>query len=249
MKPPIVSIIIPTYNAASTLEETFKSIISQTYSHYEILVIDGKSTDPTLDIVRKYDTHIKKWISEKDQGIYDAMNKGIEMAKGDYLYFMGSDDVFYSDRVLESLFMEAGNLNYEVVYGNVIKKSKGIVYDGEFNPLKLKEKNICHQAIFTHRRVFDKIGKFNTRYKILADWDFNIRWFTNKNISRRFVHLTIAVYNDISSSSGYFEEGFYKYKDELLDKYIYSWHFLMYKKILSFLRKTGAWLKKFVLFV
>jgi glycosyltransferase involved in cell wall biosynthesis len=246
---PTISIIIPTYNSALSLSETLESIINQTYPHFQIIIVDGKSNDGTLDIINQYNRYITQWISEKDHGIYDAMNKGIAMSKGDYLYFMGSDDIFYSPHVLEKIFTESNNLNYEVVYGNVIKKSKGIIYDGEFTLLKLKEKNICHQAIFTHRKVFLRIGNFNTRFKILADWDFNIRWFTNKKVSRKFVGVTVALYNDTAVSSGYFEKGFYEYKDKYLDKYLYSWYFLIFRKMLRFMRKTRTYLKKSVPFV
>jgi glycosyltransferase involved in cell wall biosynthesis len=243
MRDPVVSIVIPTYNSASTLQETLESIIAQTYPHWEIIIIDGKSIDHTLEIIKKYESHISQWLSEKDNGIYDAMNKGILMSKGDYLYFMGSDDIFYSNGVLERIFTESRYCDYEVIYGNVINKSTGDIYDGEFTVFKLKEKNICHQSIFTNRKLFESLGNFDIKYKALADWDFNLKWFTNIKVKKIFVPEIIALYNDLATSSGYFEQGFYKHKDEFLDRFIYPWYALLYKKTIKFLRNKLRVLK------
>jgi glycosyltransferase involved in cell wall biosynthesis len=218
MSPPLITIIIPTFNSASILENALQSAISQTYIHKEIVIIDGRSQDETLNIINRNKEHIAAWVSEKDEGIYEAMNKGILLSKGDYLYFMGSDDTFYSKDVLKLIFTDSSNCIYDLIYGNVINKSNGTLYDGEFNLEKLKEKNICHQAIFTRKKVFDLIGHFNTKYKALADWDFNIKCFANKKIKIKFSPLIIANYNDLGFSNAYFEKGFYQYKDNYIDQ-------------------------------
>src|SRR5689334_2190715 len=98
---PTVSIIIPTYNSEVLLETALESILRQTYPYREIVIIDGGSTDRTVDVIKHYSRHVAYWVSEKDAGIYDAMNKGVEAATGDWLYFMGSDDQLYEADTLE----------------------------------------------------------------------------------------------------------------------------------------------------
>ena len=97
-----ITIVTVTYNVESTIEQTISSVIRQTYKNKEYVIIDGASTDGSVDIIRRYDRHISYWVSEADQGIYDAMNKGIDVATGDYILFLGADDAFVADDVLEN---------------------------------------------------------------------------------------------------------------------------------------------------
>lgn len=200
---PLFSIIIPTFNSEAVLKDCLESISTQSFKNYEVILVDGKSTDATIDIVKMFSNKIDsiKWISEYDKGIYDAMNKGIEMAKGKYLLFFGSDDTLYSKTVLEQISKIIETNTADVVYGNVISKVFNGVYDGEFTFSKLSEKNICHQAIFFKKIVFDKIGGFNLKYKMCADYDHNIRWFFSSKISRLYVDLIITNYGDSGYSS------------------------------------------------
>ena len=196
---PKISIIIPTFNSAKTLHECIESISEQTYSNIEIIIIDGVSTDDTIDIIKRYASNNKKirFISEKDKGIYDAMNKGIDMAEGDFLFFLGSDDKFYNKHVIYNIFSQPQNFNkYDVIYGNVLFKISQKIYDRKFSAYKLLHKNICHQGIFTRKELFSILGKFEIHYKALADWVFNMKWFNNKNIKHNYLNYTIAVYNE-----------------------------------------------------
>lgn len=197
MKDPIISIIVPTYNSAGTLSECLESIVNQTYNYLEVLIMDGLSTDRTLDIARSFSERHKhiKIFSEKDRGIYDAMNKGIRLAKGDWLYFMGSDDILY-DRTVFSRIFKLKVVNIQVIYGNVIFKHSWKLYDKKFNWYKLLQKNICHQAIFYKSIIFKQLGDYNLRYKMLADWEFNLRWFNNPSIKREYTDQIVAVYNE-----------------------------------------------------
>jgi glycosyltransferase involved in cell wall biosynthesis len=194
---PGISIITPVLNAESCIEVALKSVADQTYRNIEHLIIDGGSTDNTLDIVRKYHRqyeHIKVF-SEEDSGIYDAMNKGIKLAKGDWLYFLGSDDRFVNDDVLLNL-LDYFNSDLDIFYGNVIFAISGRVHDGEFSKEKLLKRNICHQSIFCRKSVFDKTGYFDTKYKVLADWHFNMKWINNKKLRHRYIGQNIAYYNE-----------------------------------------------------
>ncbi|WP_207511696.1 glycosyltransferase family 2 protein [Longitalea luteola] len=197
LKTPFFSIIIPTFNSAATVREALDSVLMQTFAEFEVLVIDGISNDGTLQILKEYqikDSRIR-FISEQDKGTYDAMNKGIRLSKGDWLYFLGSDDALFSNDTLSQVFQKAKETDSAVIYGNVkLDGDTGWarhneIYAGEFNLRKLLSQNICHQAIFYQRKVFKEIGLYNDRYKICADWDFNLRCFSRY----KFAYLNIIV--------------------------------------------------------
>ncbi len=200
---PMVSIIIPTFNSASTIRTTLDSVINQTYKNIEVLVLDNISKDATCNIVNEFIEKCPNIIlySEKDQGVYDAMNKGIKLSKGDYLYFMGSDDVFYNNETLNLIFTKE-NLKYDFIYGNVeFKKSKKI-YSGKSNLSKLVEEqiSICHQAIFYSMRVFEIVGNYNLKYFIHADYDFNIRCFKSEELKIKYINIIVAIFNEAGLS-------------------------------------------------
>jgi len=147
MNSPFFSIIIPTYNSEATLQRTLNSILEQLYSNFEIVIVDGISKDNTIAIIQtnaSKDNRIK-FSSEKDNGIYDAMNKGIHNAGGEWLYFLGSNDYLANNNVLKQVAENIQNYNGHFFYGDVLLKGKK--YDGEFNLEKLLQKNISHQAI------------------------------------------------------------------------------------------------------
>jgi glycosyltransferase involved in cell wall biosynthesis len=185
------SIIIPTFNSSSTIKRVIESIINQTYSNNEIWIIDGDSTDDTLQIIKSYQKEKKNiyFISEPDNGVYDAMNKGISLAKGKYLLFLGSDDALHNNEVLNSVHQQMQEKEIDITYGDVqimgdVSWAKdGTIYAGEFTQERLFQQNICHQAIFYKRTAFEKIGLFNIRYRICADWDMNHRCFAKLKTS------------------------------------------------------------------
>jgi len=197
-KSPLFSIIIPTYDSGSTLSVALDSIFNQTFTDLEVLVIDGLSSDKTLDIVKNYKNKFNniRIYSENDQGIYDAMNKGIDLAMGEWLFFMGSDDSFYEPTTLEQLINREELVNNDIVYGNVYSKYLNRSYDGLFNYSKLINQNICHQSIFFRKSIFNKTGKYNLKYKACADWNHNISWFFSSKISKIYIDQIIANFAD-----------------------------------------------------
>jgi len=222
MDNPLLSVITVCRNAKDTIENTLLSVANQHFTNFEYIVIDGASTDGTLEILNQYKPIITTLISEPDKGIYDAMNKGVKLAIGDWIYFLGADDVFYNDLVLEEIFSFISDFNtYDFIYGNVLFKNKNIVYDGKFDKDKLYSKNICHQAIFYHRSVFQKIGGFNTEFKYVADYDFNLRIWAQPDARILFVEKIIAIFNEQGFSSKEVDTVFYSLKDELLLQYDY----------------------------
>lgn len=171
---PLITIVTVVYNGENFLEETILSVIEQNYDNIEYIIIDGGSTDGTLDIIKKYEHAIDYWVSEKDQGIYDAMNKGIYLATGDWISFINGGDSFYSTTVLSSIFWQKSYIDKTIIYGNhqVIYPSgkKRLSKAGSLENL-WKGSQFCHQATFV-RAVYHKNNKFNICTKIVADFEF-----------------------------------------------------------------------------
>jgi len=192
MKSPFYSIVIPTYNAEKTLPKAIESVLSQSPVDFEILIRDEVSTDNTLKIARSFNDNRIRIYSEPDKGIYDAMNKGIKLAKGQWLYFLGSDDVLFDNTVLYAVHKFLITKTMQVVYGDVFIEGDatwakdGDVYDGNFTVKKLLTKNICHQSIF-YKRDFLLKNKltFSLQYPICSDWDFNLKCWKKS----RFLYL------------------------------------------------------------
>lgn len=223
-----LSIIIATYNSAPTLQKTLNSIYSQTWKDYEIIVVDGASKDSTCGILERNISRIKCLISEPDNGIYDALNKGIKKATGEWIFFLGSDDVFYNERVLEDVFTTTDIDKFDFVYGNVLFKNSGIIYDNKFYKLKMHFKNLCQQSIFYKSRLFEKFGCFNLKYKLWADYEFNLKCFGNSNIRKKYIKRIITIYNDEGISSRKEDEVFKADREILIKKYFGYQHYMFY---------------------
>jgi glycosyltransferase involved in cell wall biosynthesis len=194
MHVPYLTILIPTLQAESTLQESLDSLINQDFRDFEILIMDSVSHDGTLAIARdaaEKDRRIRVF-SAPDNGVYDAMNKGIQQARGQWIYFLGSDDFMYNSQVLSTVFAIKDRDRFDLLYGNVVSPSYSGVYDREFTFKKLLERNISHQAIFYRRTIFDFIGNYNVRYKGHADWDLNIRCFSDNRVRRLYIDMIIA---------------------------------------------------------
>jgi glycosyltransferase involved in cell wall biosynthesis len=193
---PFFSIIIPTFNSERTVSVALSSVINQEFKDVEILVIDAESSDNTIQIISEFeakDSRIRH-ISEKDQGIYDAMNKGVALANGEWIYFLGSDDWLKDMNVLQAIADELQKEPADLLYGNVMMQPSKKTYDGPFTVDKLFRRNISHQSIFYRRNLFDKLGNYNLAYKLHADWDFNIRCFLEPGITTRFVNTIVACF-------------------------------------------------------
>lgn len=173
---PLVSIITVVYNGEAFIEQTIKSVVAQTYSNIEYIVIDGGSTDKTLEIVERYKSSISKVVSEKDSGIYNAMNKGLKLATGQIIALLNADDYYYPETI-ELVVKQFEQNNADVVYGDLTKLRvlNGQEYLKDLKPdIRLMEKTmpIFHPSTFIKKHVYDKIGGFNESYKLSADYDF-----------------------------------------------------------------------------
>ena len=165
-----VSIITVVFNGEKFLEKTIKSIINQTYENVEYIIIDGGSTDATVDIIKKYEGRIDYWASEKDNGIYDAMNKGIDLASGEYLLFLGADDHLHKN-IINDIFKDTQK-EYSLIYGNVLY-STGLFVKSKYSFKTYLHNTIHHQAAFYHRKLFNTF-RYDIKYKITADYELNL---------------------------------------------------------------------------
>jgi glycosyltransferase involved in cell wall biosynthesis len=208
-----ISVITPVYNCECFIETCIQSVLKQTYKNIEHIIIDGNSTDDTTGIITKYalNNPTVKWISEPDNGIYDAMNKGIEIASGDYYIFLGADDVFYNNTVLEEISLRNGIFDFDFIYGKVLFKTKNLIYGRSVDLNDLKKENIAHQAILYKNELFHKIGKYGTTFKVSEDYVFNIKCFQDETVKKIFIDKIFVLFNDTATSS-YLRDGFLKYR-------------------------------------
>lgn len=206
MTTPTFSIIVPTFNAAATLQACIESIICQSFNDYELVLVDGGSSDATLDIAGSVASNLGTRLvvhSGPDQGPYDAMNRGVGMATGEWLLFLGADDTLdQPDTLARIATFIADHEHSDLVYGDVVMRSTGARHAGAFDLDRLLfETNMCHQSIFYRRKLFDGIGPYNLRYPVWADWDFNIRCFSNPALVTRYMDIVVAKYNDMTGLS------------------------------------------------
>lgn len=242
VKEKLCSIIIPNYNSNKMLEKTFLSLLQQSKELFELIIVDSCSTDESMKIIKKYQHIIDKCIIEKDNGIYDAMNKGINQATGQYLYFLGAGDEL-TPAILQTIVNRLPQKGYNFVYGNVyFGQDKKKIYDGRFNKLKLSRKNICHQSIFYSRNIFELIGLYDIRYKISSDFTFNISCFGNEKIKKIYINEIIATYDTNGISSNVPDKEFVKEQFKLIRENLglKIWIIRVFK------RKLGNLLRKII---
>lgn len=186
---PKLSIIMPTLNSEATLSRALSSIQQQSFVDWEVVIMDGGSTDNTLDIVNGFDEPRFKVFKGKDIGIYDAMNHGIIRSQGEWLYFIGCDDYLLESTVLEKVFSR--QLNADMVYCDVQSTYLSSDYLGKWNFEKLKC-NRSHQGIFYRRHIFDTIGLYPLQYKVCADHYMNLRVFLNPALISEYLPIEVA---------------------------------------------------------
>lgn len=203
-----ISIITVSYNSSKTIEETIKSVQNQTYSNIEYIIIDGASKDTTTAIIKKYEDIITYWISEPDAGLYDAINKGIVKATGDYVGIINSDDVFYDKDTIEKIasFL-SDNAGIEAITGDIVQHRNGRIIrkysSSNWLPHKLKKGFMPpHPSIFLKTELFSKYGNYSTEYKIGADYELIVRYFLKYKINYRYsgIITTSMAVGGVSSS-------------------------------------------------
>ncbi len=207
-----ITIITVCKNSEEQIRSAVDSVIAQKYPYIEYIVIDGGSVDSTLSILQEYKRYITRLISEPDQGIYDAMNKGVALATGEIIYFLNSDDRLYSDTVLSAVAAKfQTSPDVEAVYGQVEGQSIPLSsefdfkrgFQGEYSePTDFLENMFCHQRLFVRRGLFTKVGSFNIKYLINADFDWILRVIST-GVSFHSIDVPVACYHCGGASSAH----------------------------------------------
>jgi len=230
---PLVSIVTVVYNGEKTINRTIQSVLNQTYPNIEYIIVDGASSDGTVEIIKSYALKISRWISEKDEGIYDAMNKGVKMCNGEIIGIINADDYYEPDAVeniisvfKKGLFIYHGNLR------NIDEKNNIFISKAPQTVHKLKRGMVInHPATFVNKEVYDKLGLFSTKFRIAGDWNFILNAYLN-NVTFISVDKILANFSlggvSGSISTKYLKElnevrkqnGLYKWIDKY---YLYDW--------------------------
>lgn len=190
-----ISIITVVRNGEQTIRDTIECVLSQSYADIEYIIVDGKSTDGTLDIIRSYGDKIDKVISERDSGIYSAMNKGLRLATGDYIGFLNADDFYAHPHVISGLANTAKSTKADCLYGDLVfvdqkDTNKVIRYwqAGNFNRYKmLFGWSVPHPTFFVKRSVFDKYGLFRENFGLSGDYEMMVRFFFKERINAAYL--------------------------------------------------------------
>ena len=201
-----ISVITVCLNVEDTISETLYSVASQTYKNIEHIIVDGKSTDKTLEIVKSFDNPNIKIISEKDSGIYEAMNKGIEAATGDYLFFLNANDKFFHNRVIEIVANQALSQGKDLVFGTYFEQCHqtgkyGIKKQNNLNKFDLWQSCPLQSTLFYKKVLFDKFGVFDADYKICGDYDWAIRVLTKEKLTFCYIDTLINLFDASGISS------------------------------------------------
>jgi glycosyltransferase len=195
-----VSIITTCFNREATIDETIKSVLSQTYPNIEYIVVDGASKDRSLEVIEQYKEKVATIISEPDHGMYEAINKGIRAATGDIIGLMHSDDLFYQDDVVEHIVEEFERTDVDLVYGNGLfvdyKDTDKVVRNwisGKFNKGKMRRGWLpLHPTVYIRRECFDRLGLYDESYKIAADSEFLVRYMYEGNLRIAYLNEYIV---------------------------------------------------------
>jgi len=220
-----LSIITVTYNASQWLERTILSVLSQSYPYIEYIIIDGGSTDGTVDIIKQYESGLTYWVSEPDKGLYDAMNKGLMKATGDYVLFINAGDTLYTTDTIQQVFNSIQNKNGlpDIIYGETM------IVDGKGKPLgmrrlkapdKLTWKSfrmgmlVCHQSFIAKREL---APLYDTQYRLIADYDWCIKCLKQSNTIHN-THLVLSNFLEEGVSSQNRKESL-KERHQVMNKY------------------------------
>lgn len=211
-----LSIITVNLNNADGLRKTIESVVHQTYTHFEHIIIDGGSSDGSVEVIKEYENkyaHIQGglyWISEPDKGIYNGMNKGIKVAKGEYCLFLNSGDCLHDYELLKDIKLSK---NYDLIYGNIVfdngkNKVKHIKQVPQLSLSLFINTTIMHSACFINKQLFTSIGLYNEDFVIISDWCFFVDAYLTGNLKYKYINRTISIFdtNGISSDPKFEEQ-------------------------------------------
>jgi glycosyltransferase len=247
----MISIITVTYNSEQTLQKTIDSVLTQSYPNIEYIIIDGNSTDNTLNIIKENEPKFAgrmKWISEPDNGIYEAMNKGIKLTSGDIIGILNSDDAFFSPEIIAEVVNGFQITKCDVLYGDLIyQKDKQYLRYWKSNPFRYRGLYFGwmppHPTLYCRKEIYEKNGSFDLQFRISADYDFILRIFKNKNYHFAYLRKVLVLMNTGGISNGSFRNIMAKSKEDYIALKKNGLHFglliIFFKnsrKIVQFLR-------------
>ena len=202
---PKLSIITINYNNSDGLKQTIESVLEQTCQEFEYIVIDGGSVDSSIQHILAYQNRLKYWCSEKDSGVYNAMNKGIRQAMGEYLLFLNSGDFLCDNNVLEKVIPTLSGI--DIVYGDILLKSasgetRALIYPDKLSVKYMFKDTIGHPASFIKRSLFVN-SLYSEHFKIVSDWEFFLKKIIKEEVSYKHIHLLVSIFdlNGISSQN------------------------------------------------
>ena len=234
-----LSIITINYNNKDGLEKTIKSVICQSFKDYEYIIIDGGSTDGSVEVIEKYKANINYWVSEKDNGIYHAMNKGVKVANGDYCLFMNSSDTIYKNTTLQEAF--GLDFKEDIIYGHFMSEGKLRVPVEKITMLNLLTHTLGHQSTFIKRSLLNK-NPYDENLKIVSDWKFFFQELIFNNVSYRRIDTIIADFdtNGVSMNN---QDKLKKERDEELKRLLPP---IMYEEICRYFGVNDKYYELFV---
>ncbi|NND62536.1 MAG: glycosyltransferase [Flavobacteriaceae bacterium] len=261
---PKISVVTVNYNNAEGLRQTIQSVIEQEQDEVEYIVIDGNSGDGSAAVIREFESNVDHWISERDKGVYEAMNKGIDMATGDYVLFLNSGDIFYNDNVLNEVApILSGDL--DIYYGNLVFSHSGKdmirEYPKSFDFGYFLERSLPHPGSFIKRSLFDRIFKYSENYRIVSDWEFFICAILKEKVTHRHLDKVISTFELDGMSNDPKNKAFIEEEREQVIRKHFPERYSEYKKWrlekskedssvgknsdYTFTKKIKRWLKRF----
>lgn len=253
---PKLSIITINLNNAIGLQKTIESIVSQTFTDFEYIIIDGGSTDGSIEVIKTFSDKIKVWVSEPDKGLYNAMNKGILRANGRYCLFINSGDFLVNRNVLLKMF--SYDYNEDIIYGDLLIDGKKRSFPEKLSLMFFFQTSLGHPSSLIKKELFSKYGLYNENNKIVSDWEFFINVIINHGCTYRYLkNITISYFNEDGISSynrsilrNEYESVLRRMFPFVYDDYIKFLEIkakLEYYENSKFLRSTAALYKKFLI--
>jgi glycosyltransferase involved in cell wall biosynthesis len=226
-----LSIITINYNNLQGLKKTIASVVNQTWRDFEFIIIDGGSTDGSAPYIKSQTETIDYWVSEPDKGIYNAMNKGVKIAKGEYLLFLNSGDFLNSLTSLED-FINHVDFKGDIIYGDYQFEDRRKNYPDYLTPLYFLQGTLPHQSTFFRKKVFNEIGLFSEQYKIVSDRDFYIRCFLSNNFAFNHVSYPLTFFDLSGISNNISYEKKQMEENEMIFKNNYGIYYEDYKNMI-----------------
>lgn len=212
---PLISVVTPVLNRKNIFSRSLQSVLNQTYNNVEYIVVDGGSTDGTLDVLLENDASIDYWVSEPDGGIADAFNKAARLATGKWILFLGADDILLNILHEVAPLMKKGN---HIYYGDVFRAGPNGIWGGIFDNFRLMRENLCQQSIFYPKDVFKKY-EHDSRYEVWMDYEFNLRCWGDHSFKPVYLPYVISVFGGGGNCFGYrHDSAFVRERKQLFER-------------------------------